>query len=133
MTYATRLMPPATYTAKYDAECTDYPKRASSHRNYFTSDYLKQDTARARSHQDIENTTGDPSASHWLWMTSVLNTSMKPTSTIFSKHLSKTVKLKKTGKELGTLASHSIGTTRNVKSICPCQAMLNVHSHDLDI
>jgi hypothetical protein len=42
------------------------PKRASSHRNHYKSDYLRQDTAKARSHQDIGDTTGDPSASHWL-------------------------------------------------------------------
>jgi len=64
----------------------DYPKRASLHRNYYKSDYLRQDTAKARSHQDIGNTTGDPSASHWLWTTLALNTLTKLTSTILSKH-----------------------------------------------
>ena len=126
-------MPPAMYTAKYDVECRDYPKRASLHRNYYKSNYLRQDTTKARSHQDTGNTTGDPSASHWLWTTSALNTLMKLTSTILSKHLSKTTKLRKTGRELGTLASHLIGTTRNAKSIYPCQDMLNMHSPNLDI
>ncbi len=38
----------------------------------------------------------------------------KLTTTTSSKHFSKTTKLKKTGKELGISASHSIETTRNV-------------------
>jgi hypothetical protein len=62
-----------------------------------------------------------------------LNTLTRLTSTTSSKHLSKTMKLKKTGKELGISASHSIGTTRNVKSTSPCPATLNEHSPDSDI
>jgi hypothetical protein len=57
----------------------------------------------------------------------------KLTTTTSSKHFSKTTKLKKTGKELGISASHSIETTRNVKSISPCPATFTEHLPNLDI
>jgi hypothetical protein len=34
MTYAIRLIPQATFTAKSDEACTDYPKRESLHKNF---------------------------------------------------------------------------------------------------
>jgi hypothetical protein len=62
-----------------------------------------------------------------------LKTLTKLTSTTSSKNLHKTTKLKKTGKELGISASHSIGTTRNTKATFPCPVVSNEHSSNLDI
>jgi hypothetical protein len=126
-TYTTKWTPQAMFTAKSDVACMDFPKQESSCRNYLKSDYLRQDTVKARSLQDTGNTTGNPVASHWLWTTLVSSTSTKLKSTISSKHSSKTTKLKQTGKEIGILASHWTGTTRNAKYTSPCQNRLNKH------
>ncbi len=87
---------------------------------------LEKRLLKAGYHQS-KDTPGNPSVSHWLWTTLVSSISTKLTSTISSKHSSKTTRLKKTGRELGILASHWTGTTRNAKYTSPCKDTLNKH------
>ena len=48
-----------------------FRKPASLRKTSSPSDLTRPDTARAKSRQGTGNMTGDPSASHWLWMISV--------------------------------------------------------------
>ncbi len=47
------------------------PQAGIMRKTSLPSNLTRPDTARARSRQGTGDTTGNPSASHWLWMTSV--------------------------------------------------------------
>jgi hypothetical protein len=54
----------ADHNGKSAVGCRVLPRQASLPKNSLSNDYSKQDAPKAKSHQDIGNTSGDQSASH---------------------------------------------------------------------
>ncbi len=65
MAYESKQITMEIHTVKSAVECTVFPRQASFPRNSSSNIYSKQDSSKAKSRQDIGNTSGGPSASHW--------------------------------------------------------------------
>ncbi len=64
-TFRTKWITMKMSTVKSAVECTVFPRQASLPRNSLSNIYSKQDTTKAKTCQDIGNTSEDPSVSLW--------------------------------------------------------------------